>query len=81
MLGGERSASPSGHGGMSKKFNVEVREVHVALHEVEAASLEEAMKLVKDGKTSATIVEYSHTLGEGTWSVTDDDGNVLKDQE
>lgn len=62
------------------KFNVEVREVHVALHEVEAATFEEAIQKVKDGTTSLTNLEYSHTLHEDTWSVEDEHGNCVKDQ-
>jgi len=64
-----------------QKFIVEVREVHVATHEVEAMSVDQAIHLVKRGFSEAVDTEYSHTLPEGTWVVTDDDGAVLKDQE
>ena len=51
------------------KFHVNVREVHVSTHEVEAESAEEAIRKVKDQDAEEVVCEYSHTLGEDTWTV------------
>jgi len=51
------------------KFHVNVREVHVSTHEVEAESAEEAIRKVKNQESDEITCEYSHTLGEDTWTV------------
>ena len=52
-----------------KMFYVSVREVHVAIHEVEAESAEAAMQAVKDGESSLIDLEFSRTLDPDTWTV------------
>ncbi len=51
------------------KFHVNVREVHVSTREVKAESAEEAIRKVKDQDAEEVVCEYSHTLGEDTWTV------------
>ena len=62
------------------KFIVEIREVHVSSREVEASSAEEAIAKVKDGDGEEICCEYSHTLGDDTWSVTNADGDEVRPQ-
>lgn len=73
---------PNRHGDMSKptkqKFLVLVHEVHVSTIEVEAESIEEAINNASSGEE--LICEYSHTLHTDTWSVEDEEGNVVRDQ-
>ena len=62
------------------KFNVLVREVHVSIHEAEADTFEDAIRMVNEGKTVEVALEYSHQLNEDTWSVEDEKGNTVRDQ-
>ena len=79
---GEIKDAPKGHGDMSKptkqKFLVLVHEVHVSTVEVEAESIDEAIDNAFSG--NEIICEYSHTLNTDTWSVEDEEGNVVRDQ-
>lgn len=52
-----------------KTYFVGVREVHVALHKVEAESAEEARRIVEIGRTNFVDLEYSHTLSPDLWTV------------
>lgn len=45
---------------MKKRYTIEVREVHISYREVEAESVEEAVKLGMDVGYE-TYIEYSHT--------------------
>ena len=82
MSSPEIISEPSCIVGMSnptkKKFLVLVHEVHVSTMEVEAESVEEAIDNASSGEE--LICEYSHTLHTDTWSVEDEEGNVLRDQ-
>jgi hypothetical protein len=61
-----------------QKYLVLVHEVHVSTVEVEAESVEEAINNASSGEE--VICEYSHTLHTDTWSVEDEEGNVVRDQ-
>ena len=65
---------------MSKKYIVQVREVHVSSMEVEADSAEEAKTLVAEGGGDEIICEFSHGLDLDTWTVTDINGKELISQ-
>lgn len=43
-------------------FNVDVYEVHICAYTVEAASMSEAVEMVKSGLAGQGDMEYSHTL-------------------
>jgi len=52
------------------KYIVSVREVHIQIVEVRAASPEKAIDLVyKGGGMPLDYLEYSHTLDQDTWTV------------
>ena len=61
------------------KFYVQIREVHVSTRLVEADTIEDALH--DAGGAEEVICEYSHTLGQETWSVEDENGNTVRDQE
>jgi len=53
-----------------KKYVVATREVWIQLVEVEADGPITAIALVKEGEgTYLDMMEYSHTLDSGTWTV------------
>lgn len=72
--------TPGARSGRMPKFNVLVREVHIAIHEAEADTPEEALRMVNEGKTSEIAMEYSHQMSEDTWTVDDEEGNCVRDQ-
>lgn len=54
------------------KYNVNIREIHVSIVEVEAKNpadaIEKAKAAIEDG-VDDLFTEYSHTLDEDTWTV------------
>ena len=44
------------------RYYIEVPEVHIAFHEVEAKNKNEAIQKVKDGDSVEVAFEYSHSL-------------------
>jgi len=54
-----------------KKFEVNVREVHIQPYSVEANSKEEALQIVRDcgGEIIEGAMSYSHVLHSSTWTV------------
>ena len=58
---------------MSKRFLVEVREVHVSTRVVEADDAEAAVKAVEGGEGDEVACEYSHTLDTDTWTVEEEE--------
>ena len=57
---------------MKKHYMVSVREVHLRLYSVRAENEEDAKDLVKRRDPSVVdedFSEYSHELGQDTWSV------------
>ena len=54
------------------KYNVNIREIHVSIVEVEAKNpadaIEKAKAVIEDG-VDDLFTEYSHTLDEDTWTV------------
>jgi len=50
-------------------YYIGIREVHVSTVEVEADSEEEALNLAADGAGEEVMLEYSHTLSRGHFSV------------
>lgn len=62
-----------------KKFTVMVREVHVVTYEVEAEDADAAIDAATGCDNGDQLnIEYSHTLPADTWSVEDEDGNLVK---
>ncbi|MBI5486484.1 MAG: hypothetical protein HY905_04050 [Deltaproteobacteria bacterium] len=57
-----------------RSYYVLVREVHVAVHEVEAETEAEAKALVRAGESRFQRLEYSHTLDASTWTVEEKTG-------
>jgi hypothetical protein len=62
-------------------YTVLVREVHISHILTMADSPETAIENVKEGEGECVLTEYSHTLGDHTWSVDDENGNCVRDQE
>ena len=56
------------------KYIVNVREVHIQMVEIEAATEEEALDKVRGGEGNyIDPLEYSHTLDSDHWTVDEDD--------
>jgi hypothetical protein len=51
------------------KYQVGIREVHVSTVEVEANSEEEALEIAAEGESEEVMLEYSHTLSRGHFSI------------
>jgi hypothetical protein len=63
-------------------YVVAVREVHIAYYDVsDASDPVDAIKAVKERRANTTYVEgaleYSHELDSSTWSVEDEEGQVI----
>jgi len=50
-------------------YLVGIREVHVSTVEVEADSEEEALEIAAEGESEEVMLEYSHTLSRGHFSI------------
>ena len=73
---------------MSKTLHVLTREVHIGIHEVKFdddadATPENAIRCVDEGKgnVECVTVEFSHFRPKAEWTVEDEDGEILKEQE
>ena len=54
-------------------YSVQIREVHINHMKIEADSVEEAIKQVREGDGESVYIEYSHTLDPDTWTVWKED--------
>ena len=52
---------------MQKKYRVQIREVYVSHREVEADNEAEALEYAQG--IEEDFLEYSHTLGQETWTI------------
>lgn len=60
------------------KFFVRRKEVHHSIHEVEAETPQDALKVVQEGEEDNEVsFEYSHTLDVDQWDVEDENGKTL----
>jgi hypothetical protein len=51
------------------KFRIIVHEDHASTYEVEADTKDEAIQMINDCEVEAIDIEYSHTLDEDTWEI------------
>lgn len=51
------------------KYHIGVREVHIAIMEINADSKEEAIISIQEGNGEEVSLEYSHTLDSNLWTV------------